>query len=188
MRRSGTLTAAALLAVCLAACGSVAGGSGGSGGTSGGSTGGAAPSTTASSSRIEAVTGGAIAGAGHGSDTGAVGKGSSCFATFQPLENKTGIDLGASIKGTLWVKCAVPAAEHSLTLELQQKHSSGWTTVATKNSNQLPPPMFIPVLVTAPCVPGDWRLHWSVTGNVGGQYFAGGATGEVRHVEASDCA
>ena len=186
MRRIGGIATAAVLALSLTACGSV---SGSSSGGSGGGSGGAGGNVETSSTHQAANIGGAAGGAPHSSDSGAVGKGKQdCFATFQPLENRTGIDLGASIKGTLWVKCIVTPTEHTLNLELQRKVNGSWSTAMAKSSSALPPPMYIPVLVTVPCIPGDWRLHWSVTGNVNGDYFAGSATGEVRHVEAKDCA
>lgn len=166
MNARTTLASAAISALLLTtttACGSgygTTGTSGGSGGISGG---------------------GDVHG---GADTS-----QPCQATFLPAGTNTdGIDTGASVKATLWVRCSIPPTEHNLTLDLQQYVTNGWQTKSERQYNKIPAAIWTPMIVSAPCVPGKWRLHWAVTGTVSGKPFAGSATGDAKDVGVHDCA
>jgi len=111
-----------------------------------------------------------------------------CEADFKPAGDLTGITTGASVKATLWVRCTTPPTEHHLTLELQRYNTSRYNTIETRVIDKIPPEIWQPLFVSASCIPGKWRLKWSVTGSVAGQPFAGGATGEPYDVKVSDCA
>lgn len=162
--RIRTLAAAAALALTLAGCHYASNPGSSSGGGSGGGLGGA----------------GDVQGGENATQP--------CTATFQPAGDVTGITVGGSIKGTLWVKCTTPPTEHRLTLELQTKVQGGWATRETRIIDKIPGPVSMPMLITTPCIPGDWQLHWAVTGTVAGKSFAGSATGMAYTVKVSDCA
>lgn len=129
---------------------------------------------------------------GGGNSSGGVGPGSDktkpCEATFLPNGELTGITTGASIKATLWVRCTTPPTEHHLTLQIEVKRKSQWLNYGDPRAiDKIPPTIYQPMLVTAPCVPGTYRLHWTVTGSLRGEPFTGSAVGDGKDVHAHDC-
>jgi hypothetical protein len=125
---------------------------------------------------------------GHGGDVQKGGTGRPCEATFLPAGETTGISGGASAKATLWVRCLTPPTEHHLTLELQRYGTSRFNTVETRHIDKIPGPDWTTAIVSASCIPGSWRLQWSVTGTLNGIPFAGSGTGDEKTLEVHDCA
>jgi hypothetical protein len=170
--RAVLIMAPLVLATC-AACGmpsgattSTSGGSGGSGsggGTSGGSGGG---------------VGGQSAPPNEGGNT--------CFGKFNPAPS--GIIPGASVKGTLMTVCTVAPQKHQLNMQLQRNLSGNWSDTNTKVIDRIPGPVALPNLITAPCVPGKWRLVISIDGiSATGIPWHVDQTGAEVEIHPNDC-
>jgi hypothetical protein len=175
LHRARRLTAAAVLTLTLTACVAPSGGtsSGGHSGTSAGSIGGA-----------DAPSSGPSGQAGLRDYT--------CELKFQPPPS--GIGTGASIKGTVFVKCPDhKPVDHHVTLILERDLNGNWIPKQERTWDGVPQdPMSIHLLTTS-CVPGSWRVHvevWGIAAN--GKSFASSTSplefvSTPKEVHPSDC-
>lgn len=99
----------------------------------------------------------------------------------------TGIIPGPSVKGTVWTKCDEAPTTHDLTIHLQRRVNGAWVDQATKTSGRIPPPIALYTLATAPCVPGEWRVTYSIEGIGDGHPFQASGTGETVEVTPGEC-
>jgi len=109
---------------------------------------------------VGASSGGGMTGGGGGVAGGMDENGNSCFFEFNPPD--TGIIAGASVKGTVMTKCKTPPRQHDLTLKLQRDVNGVWTDQNTKVISRIPTEDAYPNIISAPCVPGSWRVVVSI--------------------------
>lgn len=180
MHRTRILAVAAILALTLAGCQPADNSSGSSGGSSGGNTGG----TSGGHGGADAPTSG---------PSGAVGnRDYTCEGSFQPTP--TGLSAGASIKGSLWVKCPdYQPLDHHVALILEKDLNGTWLPKGERSWDGVPDKPMSIYLLSVPCVPGRWRIHAEIWGtSASGKIFATSTTpldrySQPKDVSASDC-
>lgn len=147
------------------------------------------PSTGGSTSTSGGSSGGSSSGgsSGNGGVIGDGGRDNTCAVLLNPLD--TGINTGASIKGVVHVKCKTAPISHHLEVRLERNVNGRWIPQNARSWDDIPDTVgAVPKLLTAPCVPGSWRVDVLASGrSATGMQFDYTHTGKVQEVHPSDC-
>lgn len=107
-----------------------------------------------------------------------------CDLGFMPLKPTV---TGPAVLGNVWAKCDAPPEQHRMTYGLERREGGAWVTAITMRDDRIPAPRVV-YEVSAPCVPGLWRVFATAGGSLGGTPFTFTDFSIERFVTADDCA